>query len=182
MAEIDIPHSVGLFDSHSIAGSKHSKTIGEFSKDGMRFASEYGGRRLLEGSTPQPRTFALSNEVISFRPSEEIDALIVYVNGAPYKYAARNGVYVEIGNAHEENWARYDLSSGDQIERSLITPATPKADFTEGIDPGSIEYITQMCSKLRTPATPTLQDLELVSPTINQAFLRELSHQSPLFI
>jgi hypothetical protein len=136
----------------------------------------------------QERTLQLKKEdgtflsSIFFKPTPELDIIGVYPHDSALKtYAARNGVYIELGVIGKFGGAfgRYGLETGSMIGQEIDVESFPHATLPFEMDTKDVAFIVNLCSQLRKPATPEPTDIQRITSFLSENInTQEPFHQS----
>jgi hypothetical protein len=179
MTITELPPSV-LYSSKDMGPGALSRSIG-----GLKIL-ELQGLSLQRQRTIYERVLHLEGKdgvmfAMLFRASDDIDTIGVYSDGKPRKYAARNGVYVEIGR--DGMRAQYDLKNGSMLMQEVDAAAFPNTALPLDMKMEDIELLNELCSQLRNPRTPEPQGIFKISSFLDTAFqTTESAEQPPLFV
>lgn len=175
----------------SLAEISHSVVVEpKQNPDTTSLSRAENGMKLIEpkGVTVKRATDAINRAFIlqhrgdtsvTFEPTADLDTIIFYKNGASKThYAARNGVYVEMGavnSSGERVAAQYSLEEGIQISITEEIGAFPRVEVPQTIDTNHIALVMEACEELRinklTPNPLMLAVVEdVVSSTIRTSF------------
>lgn len=185
MSLAEIPQSVFVETNQN----PDSKSL-SLRKGDLRVTEPKGSAVKTEtGSSPRELSLSSSQHEttsIVFTPSEDLDS-IAFQEGQNKEviYAARNGVYVEIGAVTSNGQAasRFDLQTGSIID-TVINNGFPYFESPTSIDLSLVNNIVDVCEAMRNKRlTPSPEKLHALKETIGTAIQTsppDISHQLSL--
>ncbi len=171
MSLSEIPHSVVVEPNPD----PDSDTLARGTNGKIRLVEPLG-RQVRRVGHPVDRRFILHSGVdtsIVFKTTPELDLVTFYrPEDQMISYAARNGVFVELGKVNPGGriGAQYSLEDGTMIYSSADKGAFTTFEAPESIDPSSVALIRDACQELKanrkTPSPAILSELQAFIPTI----------------
>lgn len=152
MLEADLPSSL-RFDSQEFGPGTLTRQRGNYK------VLERDGIKLKRHGSAANRTlhFFSSGETgnehtaIVFIPDKEIDTVGLFSSGKPFRWVARNGIYIDVGA--ESSFAQYDFETGGLLKLD-IAPQTYDRGFSMIMAPEDRKLVQDVCATLRNPHTP----------------------------
>ena len=166
MSEADLPSSL-RYNSQEFGPGTLTRQRGNYKvleRDGIKL-KRHGSSADRTLHFFSPGEMGNEHTAIVFTPDEELDTVGLFSSGKPFRWIARNGVYIEVGA--DSSFAQYDLETGGLLKLD-VTPQTYDGVFSLMLAPEDRQLVQHICTTLRTPRTP---DVDMMKDII------DLSHR-----